>query len=150
MQSRLPLSQRPRRSSPVQVQGPVRDLAAPLLAPLVGGQACLRRAGAGMDVAGHSLSQLPSLGLVQVAMHQHFDVNVAKDISKVPCMGQLWLVNQRKDLEKESGARRSTAWQQHDGGCPWQTSWQDARIACAQGAAQPVCRLTQRAGASTL
>ena len=41
-----------------------------------------------MDVASHSLSQRLSLCLVQVAVHQHLDVDVAKDLSKVPCMGQ--------------------------------------------------------------
>ena len=88
LQSRLPPSRRPPGSSPVQVQGPVRDLAAPLLAPLVCRQACIRRAGAAMDVAGHSLSQLLRLRPVQVAVHQHLDVDVAQDVGKVSCMGQ--------------------------------------------------------------
>ncbi len=72
----------------MQVQAPIRDLAAPLLTPLVCRQACLRRAGAAMDVAGHCLSQLLGLCLIQVAVHQHLNVDIAKDVSQVPCKGQ--------------------------------------------------------------
>ena len=41
-----------------------------------------------MDVAGHCLSQLLGLCLIQVAVHQHLNVDIAKDVSQVPCKGQ--------------------------------------------------------------